>query len=334
MPAPMPEPDVLAAEVTAVIDSVLDVHVGPREFEVAVLDAFSEVIWRLQTDHRLVSSHSAPETALPAMMAASTVALPTLVEATALRLGSLAAATGTRLDDLESLAEILVRLAHAVLLVTGAGSGSRSDVDAYVQRHVAPVVRFAVGGRAARIEGGAGLPRFRRFRGELLVATLIAVMIGSAGWITVVSRSTPPSVTPTNLTGTVPEPRLDVTPVSAASTAATAAQPQPSEPPAAQSPSDPTPAQVAPSPSNTPATLNRPEPDGSRGFAPGPVGAPPGAPPPTRIPPTVVAGGSATGSGQPGVAAPVPPGSSPGAGRAGPNHAGPGAGGGRPNGHP
>ncbi len=334
----MPEPDLLAAEVTAVIDSALDARDDRREFEGAVLDAFSEVIWTLQRDHRLVSSHSAPETAMPAMMAASTVALPALVEATTLRLGALAAATGTRLDDLESLAEILVRLAHAVLLVTGAGSDSRSDVDAYVQRHVAPVVRYAVSGRAARIDGGPGLPRVRRFRGELLVATLIAAMIGSGGWMAVASRSAPPSVTPTNVTGTVPEPSQEVTPVSAISTSATAAQPHPSEPPAAQSPSISTPTQVSPLPTSTLTTADRTASDGSGGLPPRPAGGAPGAPPPTRVPSTVGAGGApAAGAGQPGAPA-APSGSSPGsagAGRAGPSHAGPGAGGGgRPNGHP
>jgi hypothetical protein len=323
-PAPIPGPDALAAEVTALIDSALDAIDDRRDFECAVLDAFSEVIWTLQSDRRLVSSHSEPETALPAMMAASTVALPAVVDATALRLDSLAAATGARLDDPESLAEILVRLAHAVLLIPRIGPGARIDVDAYVQRHVAPVVRYAVSGRVAGIESEPGLPRLRRFRGELVVATLVAVMIGSVGWITVVSRSAPPSVMPTNLTATVPEPGSDVTPVQTISTPATPSQLQPSDAPAAPTTPDWTSKHVAPPSASAPATAGPAASDDSGGLPALPAGAPPGVLPPTRIPPTTGTGGAVGGSGQP-VAPAVPPGSA-GPGRAGPSHAGPGAG--------
>jgi hypothetical protein len=232
-----------------------------------------------------------------------------------------------------------VRLAHAVLLVPDAGPGlnARTDAEAYARRHVTPVVRYAVSGRIPVFEEGVALPRaLRRFRAELAVATLIAVMIGSAGWVTATSSQTPPSVTPTNLTESVPEPPLghDYNPPPRVSTSTAAALPPPAEPPpTSAAPSTPgwTPEPVG-SPTGAPATADGAASNGSDGPPVGPAGALPPVPsPPGAAPP--VAANPVGGPGQPVNAAPSdsPPGS-PGGGAPRPGHGNSHASGG-PGGH-
>ncbi|WP_164478390.1 hypothetical protein [Mycolicibacterium stellerae] len=316
------------------IDAALAVTDDKATFEDQVLGAFTDVVWRLHIE----LGTAAAEDELAPLTAAAGPVLPAVIDFTARRIEALATDTAVHLDDSESLAHILVRVAHAVLLVPDPDRrlSTRADVSDYGRRYLGPVLRHAVGGPPRGLDGVAGqqLPPRRRFRGEAVLATLMAALIGSAGLLIALARPDPPSVTPTNLTGSVPQPSPEpdaVTVPTVASPSATAAPPAPDPaPPSATAAPTIAPTEV-PTPrvvGSAPTVADPAGSDESDGPMDEPVGAPPG--PLSPMPSRPIAGGPVPASPQqPTVAR--PPTSSPfiggGSGPRTPPHSGGGPGG-------
>jgi hypothetical protein len=208
--APGPGSAALGSAVQTAVDAALAVTDRDAAFEDKVVDVFSDVVWQLRTDAGPAVMRFAPEDGPPPLTLASGAALPAVTDFTAKRLESLAMESGVQLDDSESLADVLVRLAHAVLLVPDPERAltSRPELDDYARRHLTPVLTYAVDASPVPVGSVAGQHprRNRRFRVDMVAATLLAMLIGCAGLFTAMSRFDPPSVTPTNMTGSVPLP--------------------------------------------------------------------------------------------------------------------------------
>jgi AcrR family transcriptional regulator len=116
-------------------------------FDDKVLTAFVEVVWSIHT-HPLMARElrTEPEQALPLLTTASAPMLPDALGYVAQRLREFADDSGVVLDDPESLADVLVRLAHSLVLMPNPDRplGSRADVDDYVRRYLTPLTRAAV----------------------------------------------------------------------------------------------------------------------------------------------------------------------------------------------
>jgi hypothetical protein len=330
--------DTLVDVVTATVDEALAGRRRGAGFDDTVQAVFADVVWRLHDARRSVTAGAASDAGWPAVAAASAAALPVLVTDIAGRLDMLASATGVQLADPEALAELLVRLAHASLLVPDTAPIDHAQFDGYVRRHVGPVVRQAV--RAEREFGRHAVPRSRkRLRAEFLVAALIAAGVGSAGWIAVSTRTPPPSVTPANMTGSItpPEPE-NVVPQHFPSEIPSVLEPSPTaDAPLPTLISTASPAPAAP-PTSVGATAAGSGPEGSSDSDGPPNGPVMGSPPGPGGLPNVIAGlpgpgqtskpGLPSKSGVPGAGVSGPgaganaPGG-PGAGSPGPGHAGP-----------
>jgi hypothetical protein len=261
-------------------------------FSDKVVSAFGALVWSVHTH-----PHATPE-----LLPASGAAVSVMAE----RLRRTAEDSGARVNDPTALADILIRLAHAVLLVPDSSRPltTRADVDGYARRHVAPLTGIA----ATAAPPGEVTPRRRRTgaRMEILAAALVAVVLGAAGLVAMLAQPTSGPVTPTDMTGV--------------STTAVPPPPIPSPPQAPAAPADPPAAVVVEKP--TPTTPRR---------------IPPPPPPPTAAPPAVAAdrapdGEDLRGTGDGGrapspprrpVHAPPPPRMSPGAPQPGPHHDGP-----------
>ncbi|MET0475891.1 MAG: hypothetical protein ABW001_14760 [Mycobacterium sp.] len=299
--APEPTPDGLSVAVAAALDAAQSAIDDSAGFEESVLALFTDAVWRLHDDHRMMVWRADLDAMLPALVAASTAALPGVVCDIATRLEVLAAASDVDLLDPESLAELLGRTAHALLLVPDVSIGGRNELGDYAHRHVAPVVRSAIVGEAHRASRPAPARR-RRARGELLAATMIALVIASAGWVTIESQSAPPSVAPTNLTGTIPAPQQRGSEAPASPLPSSSSPEVPQAPAApmreAAGPSGRTPAQPASLPARVPVIAERGDSSGSKGpdrlpLRVGPLVGPrpPGAPPSGATPPAFTFGG-------------------------------------------
>lgn len=265
---PEPTPQALSAAVAAAVDAAQAVVDGRAGFEESVLAVFSHAVRRLDDDRLMVGWRADPEVALPAVAAAATAALPVVVSDIAKRLDVLAATSRVELDDSGSLAEMLVRLAHALLLVPDAALGGQTELHVYVQRHVTPMVRCAIDVEADGSGERGPTRRRRRVRTDLVAATLIAVLVGAAGWMAVVPRSAQPAVSPSNMSGTIPEPQEQRSPEAPAQPLPEQS-PIPSSPPVpdapfgeAAEPSTWTPVLAAPPPSRPLVTA---QPGASRG---------------------------------------------------------------------
>jgi AcrR family transcriptional regulator len=134
-------------EAHAVLDNAFCAVDEGATFDDKVLTAFTEVVWSVHK-HPLMARELRiePETALPLLTTAAAPVLPGALDYVAQRLQALAADSGVRLDDAESLADVLLRLAHSLVLVPNPTRPLRrkSDVDAYARSYVQPLTRSAV----------------------------------------------------------------------------------------------------------------------------------------------------------------------------------------------
>lgn len=134
-------------ELNTVLAGALSAIDDVTTFDDKVLTAFVEVVWSIHT-HPLMARElrTEPEQALPMLTTASAPMLPDALGYVAERLRDFAAETGVELDDPESLADVLVRLAHSLVLMPNPDRPltSRTDVDDYVRRYLTPLTRSAV----------------------------------------------------------------------------------------------------------------------------------------------------------------------------------------------
>ncbi|HEX5142324.1 MAG TPA: hypothetical protein VFW21_00495, partial [Mycobacterium sp.] len=133
---------------------------GP--FDDAVVSVFGQVVWALQ-GQPLLATVSGPTIEL-------------LVAATAGRLAVLAERSGCGLADPGALADIFVRLAHAVVSVPDPlrPLTSREDVEDYARRNLQPLARSLAVTQNSRATS--------RRRSVSVVSALLATMfLGSAG---------------------------------------------------------------------------------------------------------------------------------------------------------
>ena len=135
-------------EFSAVFDAAIH-HVDDRgTFEDKVIGAFTAVVWSVR-NHPLMTRELKiePETVLPFLTTSSGPAMQTALAFVADRLRGWAQASGLELDDPEALADIVVRLAHSVLLVPQPTRplDTRIDIENYAQRYLGPLTRSALG---------------------------------------------------------------------------------------------------------------------------------------------------------------------------------------------
>ncbi|MET0475889.1 MAG: TetR/AcrR family transcriptional regulator [Mycobacterium sp.] len=134
-------------ELDSVMSAAFDAVDGGTTFDDKVLTAFVEVVWSIHT-HPLMARElrTEPEQALPLLTTASAAMLPGALGYVAERLRDIGASSGVELDDPDALADVLVRLAHSLVLMPNPDRplGSRSDVDDYARRYLTPLTRSAV----------------------------------------------------------------------------------------------------------------------------------------------------------------------------------------------
>lgn len=134
-------------EAHAVLDNAFSAVDDEATFDDKVLTAFTEVVWSVHK-HPLMARELRiePETALPLLTTAAAPVLPGALDYVAQRLQAVAADSGVRLDDAESLADVLLRLAHSLVLVPNPSRPLRrkADVDDYARSYVQPLTRSAV----------------------------------------------------------------------------------------------------------------------------------------------------------------------------------------------
>jgi AcrR family transcriptional regulator len=135
-------------EFATVLDAAFDAAGDRDGFEDKVVGAFGALVWSVHT-HPLTARElrTEPETVLPLLTTGSAPAMTTAVALVAERVRRTADDCGVQVDDPDALADILVRLAHSLLLVPHPGRplASRADVDEYARRYVAPLTRSAIG---------------------------------------------------------------------------------------------------------------------------------------------------------------------------------------------
>jgi AcrR family transcriptional regulator len=137
-------------EVNDVVGAAFDGTNDAQTFEDEVRTAFVDVVWSVHTHPLMMRElRTEPEQALPMLTTAAAPLLPAAVGYVAQRLRDIAAVTHVALDDPESLADVLVRLAHSLVLMPDPHRPlrNRTDVDAYAQRYLTPLTRVAVSAR-------------------------------------------------------------------------------------------------------------------------------------------------------------------------------------------
>src|SRR6201996_6920884 len=131
-------------EFTTVFDTAVRDLDDRGTFDDRVVRAFTAVVWSLR-NHPLMTREltTEPETVLPFLTTASAPAMQTALAFVAHRLRRSAQASGLDLTDPEALADILVRLAHSVLLVPHPDRPltTRIDIEDYAQRYIRPLTR-------------------------------------------------------------------------------------------------------------------------------------------------------------------------------------------------
>jgi AcrR family transcriptional regulator len=134
-------------EVQVVFNAALSTVDEGASFEEQVLSVFTDVVWSVHT-HPLTARElkTEPEAVLPLLTTGSSAVLSASLDYVAQRLLEIAGASGVTLDDPESLADILIRLAHSLVLVPNPGRPLRkkADVSNYARRYLGPLTRSAV----------------------------------------------------------------------------------------------------------------------------------------------------------------------------------------------
>jgi AcrR family transcriptional regulator len=134
-------------EIRAAVDASFVAAGEATTFDDKVRTAFVEVVWSVHT-HPLMTRElrTEPEQALPMLTTAAAPYLPGALAYVVARLRDAAAESGVELDDPESLADILLRLAHSLVLMPNPSQPltHMSDVDEYARRYLTPLTRSAV----------------------------------------------------------------------------------------------------------------------------------------------------------------------------------------------
>jgi AcrR family transcriptional regulator len=137
----------IVREVQSVADAAFAAVDDAATFDDKVLAAFVEVVWSVHT-HPLMARELRiePERALPLLTTAAAPLMPGALAYVAQRLRNMAADSGIGLDDPESLADVLLRLAHSLVLMPNPGRplSRKQDVDDYARRYLTPLTRAAV----------------------------------------------------------------------------------------------------------------------------------------------------------------------------------------------
>jgi AcrR family transcriptional regulator len=125
-------------ELTTVFDTAVRDLDDRGSFDDKVVRAFTAVVWSLR-NHPLMTRE--PQAVLPFLTTAP--AMQTALSVVAARLRRSAQANDLNLTDPEALADILVRLAHSVLLVPHPDRPltTRIDIEDYAQRYIRPLTR-------------------------------------------------------------------------------------------------------------------------------------------------------------------------------------------------
>ena len=211
-------------EFTAIFDAAFSAAAQQQTFDTAVETAFTDIVWAVHS-HPLIARELSiePEFVLPFLTTDSGPAMQSAISVVADRLQRLAEGTDRLLVDPDALADIFVRLAHALVLAPDPVRplASRVDVEVYARRHLLPLtqsattaVHEAAGGSRASPHDSALLgasaagrrPAGRR-SSPRLAAMLVAILLGSAVAAATMVQSKPAAVTPSNTNGSEPAPR-------------------------------------------------------------------------------------------------------------------------------
>jgi AcrR family transcriptional regulator len=137
----------LVREIRTVFDAAFAAVDDAAIFDDKVLTAFVEMVWSVHK-HPLMARElrTEPETVLPLLTTAAAPVLPGALAYVAQRLSDIAVDSGVVLDDPESLADILLRLAHSLVLMPNPNRplSRRADVDDYARRYVTPLTRASI----------------------------------------------------------------------------------------------------------------------------------------------------------------------------------------------
>lgn len=201
-------------EFTRLLDTAFD---GAREsgapFAEATLGAFTDIVWAVQS-HPLVLRELDADTGEPALSGASSTLMETSVPLVSERLRVLAG-VGDAPADLDSLADVFVRLAHSLVTVRRPDQplSSRAEVDEYARECFGPYVQNVareVPGPAAPPDSESAvidLDQRRSFRDrthrphlQIAAASLVAVLTLGAGLTAVLNGNIKvPFIAPANI---------------------------------------------------------------------------------------------------------------------------------------
>jgi AcrR family transcriptional regulator len=221
-------------EFTTVFDTAVRDLDDRGTFDDKVVRAFTAVVWSLR-NHPLMTRE--PQAVLPFLTTAP--AMQTALSVVAARLRRSAQANDLNLTDPEALADILVRLAHSVLLVPHPDRPltTRIDIEDYAQRHVRPVTRYA--SRRPFAPPARPARKTHRSAAGLLAAAAVTALVGTAaatswatysGWPAVsplesVKSTQPPAAVAPSVTSVPPSTRVFTAPPPSVTT--TPAKPAP-----------------------------------------------------------------------------------------------------------
>jgi AcrR family transcriptional regulator len=321
----------LRHELSFSFDQAFDEAAAEHSFDDVVLAAFVGIVWAVQ-NHPLMTRElsTEPDLAWPIVAAESGPVLDALVTHVAERLQLAAVAADRQLLDPEALADIFVRLAHALVLVPDAARPvtGRAEVGHYARRHLLPIARSATVAMTAESTGSSKptvskpLRRqvFRRAHLQFAPPIALALLLGSGALAAALVQPWSAPVTPTivNDSGSTPASHTDGQTVSQPDTLRPSTIPSPSVvavPPPAMPPTPPSQTSVAivdafrpaPTPPSTAAVPDRESPSSPRLPVPPPPARKPGPPPASSPAPGVAphagpapgpAGGTASGSAQ------------------------------------
>lgn len=313
------------------VDQAFDEATAQHSFDDVVLAAFAGIVWAVDNHPLMTHELSAePDIAWPIVAAESGPVLDALVVHVADRLQLAAAASDRQMLDPDALADIFVRLAHALVLVPDSPRQvtGRTEIGHYARRHLLPIARSATVAATAERTGSAEPAEtkpvrrqvFRRAHLQFAPPIALALLLGSGALAAALVQPWSAAVAPTivNDSGSTPAPHTDgqtvsepdpLRPITIPSTSGLAVTP-PAAPPIPPSQTSVATVDVFPpvqTPPSTAAVPDRESPSSPRPPVPPPPARRPGPPPASSPAPGVVphpgpapgpAGGTPSGSAQ------------------------------------
>jgi AcrR family transcriptional regulator len=209
-------------ELSLAVDQAFDEAAAKESFDDVVPAVFAGIVWAVRNHPLMTREMSAePDIALPIVSAESGPVLDALVAQVAESLQVAAAAGNRLLPDPEALADVFVRLAHALVLMPDSTRpvAGRGECELYARRHLLPIARSATVAATAESAGSCGpasanpsrRQRFRRAHLQFAPPVALALLLSSGALAAALVQPWSAPVTPNivNDSGSTPAPHTE-----------------------------------------------------------------------------------------------------------------------------